>query len=235
MANQVSQREVKIAYIMNGWGKHFFRQRPAPIFELQREYEAALKQLGNLDDPELDAKISDKVRTNQFSQMQWSRSYVPLSQMGPFHKMMGLPIEFTVGNIIETADHIKRAVARGDIFHADRFVIMEDGRENPLVPQRLLDKLASIQQFAYHVFPRFIPILMPGGIERDLWWNNEIRSPNQPRCAVLPYDIIDGNARLLAMALEARSGAVAYCGSYQGNLADIHEQDKRIIAEGRDN
>ena len=227
--NQVRVEEVKRMSALNNLGKIFFKlenqSNPQRFEDYYLKKKEELERVGGED---LDKRVGDPVFLNRFDRMAWTIEQVPFEYMGPWPKMHGLPIELTIGNVLDVAQEIRSAKEEGRVISFNSFRELKDCQDISKVPKRLIDKIDGIISRHEFILDNFLPILIPGGVERDSWWNLAIGQNGRPRCKIFPYDIQDGNARCVTAALLDRTSTLAYCGHFNGNIKQIYEQEKII-------
>lgn len=202
-ADKVDRTEVKKYFLLADAGKELFAQ--GPIFnrnELQEIYSDVLRAYNNLQEEELDEHITDKVRLDRYNSMDWYRCDIALGEMGPWPRMKGLPIEFTIGNIPETARMLDEC-KKGNVS------VLEERME---IIRICVKKVRSIITNIDFVRPNFPLILFPGGEIREKDYNVWARENGEPLCRIFRYDIDDGSERAVAYASSGLDKAPVYFG-----------------------
>jgi len=120
--------------------------------------------------------------------------------MGVWPKMQGLNIKLTTGSVLDTVEGIQDVLG---------------GKSTLKIPERFLRKSNSIREHSTFLFPRFIPILFPGGEIREKDHNNWAIWNLSPLCDILDHDIDDGNSRITSYALDGVRSMPVYVGKYK--------------------
>ncbi len=204
MTQKIPIREVKKYFILADAGKYLFnRERELGRSELEDSYYGLLYRLNQMEEEEFDERITDKVRLQRYNDMEWFKGEEYFTNMGSWPKMAGLPIEFTTGNIPETAKMLRE---------------FKNGRIN--VSNKLADKtkycvkkVGSIIRNIDFIYQNFPLILFPGGEVREKDYNNWAKENNEPLCEIYEYDIDDGNNRAVSYALTGLKDAPVYIGA----------------------
>ena len=157
----ISRGEVKRSFLLADAGKLLFEDRKSDV-SLEEGYNGLRERFGNMGVGELDGSFEDKTRLERYNSMDWYSSIVSLKLMGVWPKMCGLPIEFTTGNVIETADHV------GNL-------------EESLKKGRLPNVDSIIANIGF-VRPNFPLILFSGEEIREEDYNKCAKEHNQPLC-----------------------------------------------------
>ena len=135
--------------------------------------------------------------------MNWIYGQQEFSNMGVWPKMKGLDILLTTGNVIETAERVKRVL---------------DERSSLYAPKRLIKQIQSIKKISEFIYEKFPLILFPGGEIREKDYNTWARKNNQPLCSIFDFDIDDGCTRAVAYALKDIKQSPVYFGEYKNRI-----------------
>ncbi len=203
MIEKVPRREVKEYFLLANAGKRFFKENLGKN-ELEDRYHERLGEFDNMDEKDLDEKFKDKTRLRRYNEMEWYGDNKRLNEMGSWPEMKGLPIEFTTGNVPETARMIDR-------FKREEIEVSKESLEKT---RRCAKKLDSIIRHIDFVKPNFPLILFPGGEVREKDYNRHARKNELPLCKIFGYDIDDGSERAVSYSLAGLSDAPVYFGEY---------------------
>ena len=205
--NEVDPVKVKRGFLLACAAKDIIRGDLNP--DVESAYQSESKRVNDTKESKLNKLIEDKVRLRRYNSMDWYFSEEKLYDMGPWPCMKELSIEFTTGNITETAERFKKTIEkyRGDkSFNFSEYEI-EKGRFRTLISQ--MDSIHKNFNFVYENFPL---ILFPGGEVRENDYNKRARENNEPLCKIFKYDIDDGNGRALSYALNNIINAKSFVG-----------------------
>ena len=187
--------EVKRAFVLANAGNELFNENEDPKTLSQRFRELKVIH-DNYSEEKLNEEIKDKVRLRRYDEIGWHKGYVPLINMGPWPKMGGLPIDFTTGNIVDTAN----------------MFISHSGTLEETLSLKKIKKVTSIRENSKLIRVNFPLILVPGGEVRENEYNVWARENEEPLCDIFKYGLDDGNHRALAYTPEYKT-ALAFVGN----------------------
>jgi hypothetical protein len=197
---EVDVREPKIAFLLaNAFKKIIKNCKKEDIPKLEREYQKFKTKLYSSRESYLNSKFKDPVRLERYNSMDWYKGQMNLENLGVWPEMQGLAIELTIGNVPETAEHVKKAL---------------EGKLNGKVPEKFLTKLKSMENISEFIYNNFPLIVFSGGEVREKDHNRWIRVNNliYPECKVYEGDIDDGCSRAIFYELNGIKKAPVYRG-----------------------
>jgi hypothetical protein len=199
----VDVRETKVAFLLANAFKHLVKnckREDLPI--LEREYNTLKSRLSAYANKKLDSKFEDTVRLRRYNSMDWYKENMSLEDMGVWPEMQGLGIELTIGNVIETAEKVKKAL---------------EGKLNGSVPEKFLNKIKAMRNFPEFIYNKFPLIVFPGGEIREKDRNEWVRQNKiiSPECKIYEADIDDGCSRAVLYALNGIKEAPVYSGKHK--------------------
>lgn len=200
---EVDVRETKIAFLLANAFKYLSQNcKKEELLKLEKQYLSIKSQLSSYTDKNLDSKFKDLVRLRRYNSMDWYKGEMPLENMGVWPEMQGLAIELTVGNVPETAIHVRKAL---------------EGKLNGKVPEKFLNKIKSMENIPEFIYDNFPLIVFPGGEVREKDRNQWVRENNiiSPKCKIYEGDIDDGCSRSIFYALNEIKEAPVYLGNYK--------------------
>jgi len=203
--DNITSLEVKRAFILANAGKNVFLNGASSNSTESRIRELVLKnqEIGESDADDIIGK-EHELRVIRYNALSWYTGEVDFTNMGCFHGMCGLDFNLTKGSVLETAKEFER------------------------FPDELKRKIESIVRFYNLVSKNFLPILVPGGLERQFWYNEHWKGKVGHFHRIYEHDIDDGNSRCVAFAYMGLQSIKSYYGRYQGNLRDLHRQEVEV-------
>ncbi|HPD81602.1 MAG TPA: hypothetical protein PK357_00700 [Candidatus Pacearchaeota archaeon] len=200
---EVDVREPKIAFLLANLFKCLVKNpKRQNLPELEKQYSKIKSQFSSYTEKNLDSKFKDPVRLERYNSMNWYKGQMDLEKIGVWPEMKGLAIELTIGNVPETAEHVRKAL---------------EGKLNGKVPGKFLDKLKSMENISEFIYNNFPLIVFPGGEIREKDHNRWIRVNNliYPECKIYEVDIDDGCSRAVFYALNGIKEAPVYRGKHK--------------------
>ncbi|MBD3300447.1 MAG: hypothetical protein GF347_03790 [Candidatus Moranbacteria bacterium] len=129
-------------------------------------------------------------RHDDYFNSNWRFEKIKLSELGVWPKMSGIPDNFCVGNLCQTAECIKRLLKKKDRKY-----------------QKLFEKIDKLLPYV-KIINRYLPlIVIKNGNIRTSRRNFNFFKYHQTL-----YDIDDGNHKAIALALLGEKSANAYVG-----------------------
>ena len=202
---QVSREEVKRAFLLANAGKKIFSDNLNPTEEeFYDSYRKIKQELESINAGEVDYRIGSRhmVRLVRYNSLEWFRGIKSFENMGSWHDMGGLDFKLTNGNILDTAKN---------------FGTFREKTKNRII---------SISKYINLIRENFPPVIIPGGLERELWYNQTIRSLDQKPHEIYEFDVDDGNLRCVALALSGFKETEVYFGKYDGPLEELHQLEE---------
>ncbi len=194
---QISRIDVKRTFLLADAGKKFMTEE-----DYEKKYVLARERFRNQDEGELNDQIKDKVKLGRYDSMDWFSGVEQLADMGTWPKMKGLPVEFTVGSVIDASLMIRRA----------QVGVIDVPSENVNKYIQAVETYYAIVKRVDFIKDNFPLILFPGGEVRENDYNLWAGKNNQPLCQIFKYDIDDGNSRALSYALLGMEDAPYFVG-----------------------
>lgn len=124
--------------------------------------------------------------------LKWSIENIGFDRMGAYPEMQFLNANFTSGNVLDTAEKLKRA--------SEGHVDFESTPSEKEGLERFLGKIKSITYYQEFLIENVPGILVPGGYQRETFYNLDPVSDGKPKAQIYDFDIDDGNSRIVTYA-----------------------------------
>jgi len=203
---RVSAEKVKRAFMLTHLFRELFRGREDEHItnhELEDHYAKTLAYLNGLSEDGISYLINkeDPIRLGRYDDFRWCEEKVNFDYMGSWPKMYDLDIRFTLGNISETAEKVKKVL---------------DGKYGIPFSEKAGRKFPGQLRAVEFNSKNFPLILFPGGTIRENGYNRWARREgkllgmNKLLCEIFPYDVDDGNGRAVSFSIKGLKRAPAY-------------------------
>ncbi len=184
----VERIEVKRCFLLSNKGKELFRYSQKDVF--LKKLDDLEKDVLVLDDQGIDREISldSPERLEVYNELDWHHGKCPIDDMGVWNCARGLPEDWTLGSLRETALFVKQAIAQEE---------SPAGATDAFKTIHTLMKLANIIAER-----RYLSVIL---VQGGCWRGRE-------KCKVKKWNIDDGNMRAIALALTGRKMLNVYMG-----------------------
>jgi len=189
----VEEREVKKSFLLAELAKDKIKTSTNGLTKIHQEVSEGILRL---NENEVNERIIEKSIWGRISPLNWYMGYVNLRKVGVWPRMKSISKFLTKGNVIDTAKGIERVLKWGN---------------SSFIPHEVIEDLASIQKNISVIRKEFYPILVPIG--------ESIRDGKNKDgfYELFDYDIMDGNTRAVASALEGFEKIPVYFGEYKSS------------------
>lgn len=205
---RVSRKEVKTLFVAAHLFREKFRGREREVIsrsELEDHYHNTLAYLNGLNEEGVSylLKKENRKRLKLYDSLNWFKGEAEFENMGPWPRMYGLNIRYTLGNVPETAEKVI-----GLLNGTYRIPFSEKaGRKFP----------GQIRETEFN-HDHFPLILVPGGTIRENEYNKwarreeEVSGKRKLLCKIFEHDVDDGNGRAVSWCINGIKKAPVYIG-----------------------